>query len=79
MEASLGIVQDIYFEGDSFFRFVFFYIGLFKILSRWMSRIFNDQIQSKRGLTLINLCFKIKTKTYLVFISMVEIHSVCHC
>ena len=23
------------------------YIGLFKILSRWISRIFNDQIQSK--------------------------------
>ena len=37
------------------------FIGLFKILSRWISRIFNDQIQSKRGLTLINLCFKVKT------------------
>ena len=32
-----------------------------------------------KGINLWNLCFKIKTKTYLVFISMVTIHSACHC
>ena len=32
-----------------------------------------------KGINLWNLCFKIKTKTYLVFISVVTIHSACHC
>ena len=32
-----------------------------------------------KGTNSCNLCFKIKTKTYLVFISMVMIHSACHC
>ena len=32
-----------------------------------------------KGINLLNLCFKIKTKTYLVFISVVTIHSACHC
>ena len=66
-------------EYPNYYKALEIYIGLFKILSRWISRIFNDQIQSKRGLTLIKLCFKVKTKTYLVFISMVAVHSVCHC
>ena len=45
-------------------------IGLFKMFLRWILRIFNAQIQSERGTNQCNLCFKIKTKTYLVFISM---------
>ena len=32
-----------------------------------------------KGINIWNLCFKIKTKTYLVFISVVTIHSVRHC
>ena len=32
-----------------------------------------------KGINLWNLCFKIKTKTYLVFISVVTIQSACHC
>ena len=54
-------------------------IGLFKMFLRWIWGIFNIQIQSDRGHKLMLLCFKIKTKTYLVFISMVVIHSACHC
>ena len=37
-------------------------IGLFKIISRWTSRIFNAQIQSKRGLTWIKYMFQNKDK-----------------
>ena len=32
-----------------------------------------------KGINTWNLCFKIKTKTYLVFISVVTIHCACHC
>ena len=32
-----------------------------------------------KGTNSCNLCFKTKTKIYLVFISMVTIHSACHC
>ena len=37
------------------------------------------KFKESKGTNLCNLCFKIKTKTYLVFISMLTICSACHC
>ena len=37
------------------------------------------QFKVNKGTNSCNLCLKIMTKTYLVFISMVTIHSACHC
>ena len=51
-------------------------IGLFKFVSRWSLGIFNVQIQSERVNFLSYI--KIKHVKYLIFISGVMVHSVCH-
>ena len=53
-------------------------LGFSKCLRAGFYTFSRLKFKVNKGTNSCNLCFKIKTKTYLVFISMVTIHSACY-
>ena len=54
-------------------------IGLSKCFRAGFYTFSRLKFKVNNGTNSCNLCFKMKTKTYLVSISIVTIHSACHC
>ena len=74
-----GVTNDILFPDElTIVRLLFVFSKCFRAGFYTFSWL---KLKVNKGTNSCNLCFKIKTKTYLVdlFISMVTIHSACHC
>ena len=67
------------FDFYTFFRGLFAKLVFSKCFRTGFYTYSRLKFEANNGTNSCNLCFKIKTKTYLVFISMVTIHSAYQC